>query len=294
VYDGVFMTHRHVRSADGTRIAVFESGNPGGPVVLAVHGFPDNHTVWDGVAAELGQRFRVIAYDVRGAGESDKPHGRRAYHQDRLTEDLLAVLDDLGSGEPVHLLAHDWGSMQLWAPLADPRLAGRVASFVSISGPSLDYAALWLRGRGHAGATARQLLASTYMLVFQLPVIPERLARAGVISRGAAKVGGGDVHRGLAETTNGINLYRANVLRSLFRPSPPRVTVPTLVLVPAEDRFSSPPVASQAPAGHVEDLTVRPVPGGHWVVSQEPALIAGEVAGFFDAHTPATKRKARR
>ncbi len=56
-----------------------ESGNPEGPVLVALHGFPDNHPVWDGVAAELGDEFRFVTYDVRGAGESDKPTATSAY-----------------------------------------------------------------------------------------------------------------------------------------------------------------------------------------------------------------------
>ena len=289
------MTTRHVVSTDGTKLAVHERGNPDGPVVVAVHGFPDNHHVWDGVAAELADRYRVVAYDVRGAGESDQPRGRKAYRQEQLTADLLAVLDAVSPDAPVHLLAHDWGSMQSWDALSDPALAPRFASFTSISGPSLAYAGRWMRGRGHAGATARQLVSSTYMVMFQLPLLPELAARAGVIRRGAEKVGGYDPHRGLAETTNGVNLYRANVLRQLFRTEPRRTLVPTLVLVPTGDRFSSPPVASGAPVPWVDDLTVHEVDGGHWVVLRDPAPIAAEVAAFVDAHeTAPAKSRPRR
>ncbi|RNL81337.1 alpha/beta fold hydrolase [Nocardioides marmorisolisilvae] len=289
------MTTSFVTTTDGLRLAVHEFGRPDAPTIVAVHGFPDSHHVWDGIAAELGDRFRVIAYDVRGAGESDKPRGRKAYHQDQLTADLLAVLDAVSPSEPVHLLAHDWGSMQSWDAVSTPDLAPRFASFTSISGPSLAYASRWLRGRGHLGASVRQVLTSTYMAVFQLPVLPELAARAGVIRRGAEKVGGYDPHRGLAETSNGVNIYRANVLRQLFSDEPRRTLVPTLVLVPREDAFSSPPVASNAPVGWVDDLTVREVDGGHWVVVRDPATIAAEVAAFVEAHLPvAGKRKARR
>lgn len=289
------MTSRFVTSPDGTRIAVHESGNPDGPTIVAVHGFPDSHHVWDGVAAELAARYRVIAYDVRGAGASDQPRGRRSYRQEHLTADLLAVLDAVSPDAPVHLLGHDWGSMQSWDAVSDPGLEHRFASFTSISGPSLAYASRWMRTGGHLGQTARQLLTSTYMLAFQVPVLPELAARAGVIRRGAEKVGGFDPHRGLAETSNGVNLYRANVLRQLFRAEPRPTRVPTLVLVPTEDKFSSPPVASGAPVGWVDDLTVREIAGGHWVVLQDPAPVAAEVAAFVDAHQPvAGKRKARR
>jgi len=158
------MTPQRVRSTDGVELAVYESGDPRNSTIVAVHGYPDNHHVWDGVAELLADKYHVVTYDVRGAGESDQPSGRAAYRMARLTDDFLAVLDAVSPTEPVHLLAHDWGSIQSWPALADPRVAGRVASFTSISGPSLDHAGAWMRGlRQHPGATARQLGHSFYI-----------------------------------------------------------------------------------------------------------------------------------
>src|SRR3954447_14444543 len=119
------MSPRFATSADGVRIAVHESGRPDGPVLVAVHGYPDNHHVWDGVATELADDVRFVAYDVRGAGDSDKPSGRAAYRMERLRDDLAAVLDLVSPDAPVHLLGHDWGSIQLWDPVSEPRFAGR-------------------------------------------------------------------------------------------------------------------------------------------------------------------------
>lgn len=308
--DGVYMTHqdvkplapvrRHVTSADGTRLAVFESGNPEGPVLVAVHGFPDNHAVWDGVAAELGDRFRVITYDVRGAGESEKPSGRAAYRMDRLTEDFRAVIDEVSPDAPVHLLAHDWGSIQSWAPVTDPSFADRIASFTSISGPSLDHAGAWMRDvRSHLGASLRQLLASYYMVLFQIPLVPERLLGLPFVRAGVSRVeldGRPDaatahpLDRGVADLTNGINLYRANVLRRVLLPKPRRTTVPTLVLAPVDDPFARLRVATEAPAPYVDDLTVVEIPGTHWVVTARPDLIAMHVREFADAHRPRETR----
>ena len=142
----------------------------------------------------------------------------------------------------------------LGRPAAGPWLRGKVASFTSISGPSLAYASRWLRQGGHLGPSLRQLLTSTYMALFQLPVLPELAARAGVIRRGAEKVGGFDPHRGLAETSYGVNLYRANVVNQMLRTEPRRTLVPTLVLVPTDDKFSSPPLAAGAPLAYRFDL----------------------------------------
>ena len=59
-----------VDSSDGVRIAVYEEGNPDGPTVVLVHGWPDSHVLWDGVAPLLADRFRIVRYDNRGVGQS--------------------------------------------------------------------------------------------------------------------------------------------------------------------------------------------------------------------------------
>lgn len=278
---------RYVTSVDGVRIAFHEYGDRAGPVIVAVHGYPDNHAVWDRVAAELAD-FRVVAYDVRGAGASDKPTGRAAYRMERLGEDLAAVLDAVSPDAPVHLLAHDWGSIQLWTPIAEPRFAGRVASFTSISGPSLDFAGVWMRDPRHPVSALRQLIASWYMLFFQLPVLPEALLRRAPVERRLGEV----FVRGEADKTNGINLYRANVLGRVLRPRPVRVSVPVQVLVPIADPYSRRTVAAGAPVPYVDDLTVEEVPGGHWVVSDDPALVANRVRSFVARATVPADRPA--
>ncbi len=48
---------RSVIASDGVRLAVRERGNPAAPTVSCVHGFPDDHSVWDGVADELDSVF---------------------------------------------------------------------------------------------------------------------------------------------------------------------------------------------------------------------------------------------
>jgi len=282
------MTQRYATSADGVRIAVHESGAPEAPVLVAVHGFPDNHHVWDGLAGCLAGELRFVTYDVRGAGDSDKPAGRAAYRMERLADDLAAVLDLVSPDRPVHLLGHDWGSVQLWHPLSETRFADRVATFTSISGPSLDHAGAWFRRGGHRAASLRQLLASTYMLAFQLPRLPEAVLRRAPVER----VAGGSFPRSEADLTNGINLYRANVVQRVLRPRPQHVRVPVLVLAPAGDPYVSLAVATQAPVPYVEDLTVQELSGGHWVLAEQPELVAAQVRAFIDNRSAADRKQA--
>src|SRR6201997_3796863 len=156
------------------------------PTILAIHGYPDNHRVWDGVAAQLTDRYNFVAYDVRGAGESTRPANRSGYLFPQLVSDIGAVIDSLGVDE-VHLLAHDWGSIQAWAAVTDDAVMGRIASFTSISGPHLSYAGRFLRSartpRGLVDVV-RQVLGSTYIWFFLCPGVPE----LGIRSRATVKV----------------------------------------------------------------------------------------------------------
>ncbi|WP_455577980.1 SDR family NAD(P)-dependent oxidoreductase [Actinomadura luteofluorescens] len=169
---------RRVRG-DGVDLAVYEQGDRSRPTVLLVHGYPDTHAVWDEVAARLARRFHVVRYDVRGAGASSRPFGRRRYTFEYLMADMEAVLDATAPERKVHLVGHDWGSIQSWEAVCT--MPGRFASFTSISGPCLDHVAHWTR-RNLARPTpanlrraAGQAVRSWYIYFFQTPGLPELL-----------------------------------------------------------------------------------------------------------------------
>ena len=176
-----------VRSGE-VSLSVREHPRDGAPTVVLVHGFPDTQAVWDPVAARLtaDHGLRVVTYDVRGAGGSTAPRSRDGYRLECLVTDLIAVLDHVSPGAPVHLVGHDWGSIALWDAVTseeeDTRLRGRIASFTSISGPSLDHVAPFarkLRTAGDKTALLRQGLRFSYIAAFRLPVLPELLWRGG-------------------------------------------------------------------------------------------------------------------
>jgi pimeloyl-ACP methyl ester carboxylesterase len=275
------VTKRRVQG-DGVDLAVFERGQ--GPTVLLVHGFPDTHAVWDAVAERLAVRFRVVTYDVRGAGASSRPSGRDAYRFEHLVADMRAVLDAVGPPAPVHLAGHDWGSIQSWEALC--AMPERFASYTSISGPCLDHAAHWLRAglRRPSGARAavRQLLHSWYIGAFQIPVLPELVWRhglarrwGGLLERTEGVAEGGHPAPTLAEdAAAGVNLYRANMLARRRTPGVRRTSVPTQVVVATGDAFVTPALAAEAARPFAERLQVRPVQAPHWVPLTQPEEIA--------------------
>jgi pimeloyl-ACP methyl ester carboxylesterase len=279
-----------VTSTDRTRLAVHRSGDPDRPTVVAVHGYPDNHAVWDGVVALLADRYQVVSYDVRGAGDSDKPQGTSSYRMPRLVDDLFTVLTAVSPERPVHLLAHDWGSIQSWPALTDPRATGRISSFTSVSGPSLEHVAAWLRAaHRHPFAALRQLRHSYYVGLFQLPALPEIAIRRGAVDRGVARAravdeaaAAADVPRTDADKINGLQLYRANMLRHLGRGRPATVEVPVQVLAPRSDAFVTVELQTQAPRPYVRSLHSEVIDGGHWVVSDRPEVVARRLADFAE------------
>ncbi|SFC91987.1 Pimeloyl-ACP methyl ester carboxylesterase [Nocardioides terrae] len=280
---------RRVLSTDGVALAVYESGDAANPTVVAVHGYPDDHTVWDGVVALLADDFHVVTYDVRGAGQSEAPRKREGYRISQLVDDLAAVLDATAPDEKVHLLAHDWGSIQSWGAVTDPRFADRLADFTSVSGPSLDMAADWLRRvDSHPLASLRQLASSYYIGVFQAPFLPEALVRAGILDKlvsHSAHAGGGDAtgaeRRPPRDLINGLELYRANLLGKMARPAPGRAVVPVQVLAPTHDPHVTSRLQREAPAPYVDVLVAHEIPGNHWVVAQRPELVVQHLRDFI-------------
>lgn len=270
-------------------LAIRERGDPARPPVLLLHGYPDSQSVWDRVAGLLADEFHVISYDVRGAGQSGRPDANADYRLERLADDLRAVVDAVSPKRPVHLIAHDWGSIQAWEALGVADAGRRFASFLSISGPCIDHVGEYLRGlrQGAGQAPVRpfldQLWRSWYILAFQLPALPELVWRAGLgrlwpkvlsLSEGIA------VDSSPTQTEDGAagpRLYRANVLARLRRPLPRTVDLPVTLLILRDDPHVSARLTRslvEFQAARLPRLQVRELPGGHWMPLAQPGRLA--------------------
>ncbi len=253
----------------GAELAVFEYGRepgPGVPTLVLVHGYPDDHRVYLPVIRRLAATHHLVAVDTRNAGQSVAVSGN--YRISVLVDDLFAVLDAVAV-PGVHLVGHDWGSIQGWAAVADPRAEGRIARFTSISGPDLGHFRRWARSRlrtpGRWPELAGQLLRSWYIGAFQLPVLPELFWQVALRRRYERSVG----RRVGADPLRGLALYRALRSPSGLRPRLPAVTVPVHVVVPVQDPFLSPALV-EGLGEWVEDLRVTRVDAGHWWPETRP------------------------
>jgi pimeloyl-ACP methyl ester carboxylesterase len=269
---------------------------PDRPTVVLVHGYPDDQGTWAPLLAALPrERLHLVTYDVRGAGRSDAPQHRSGYRTSLLVDDLVAVLDAvLAPGARAHLVGHDWGSVQLWDAVAaeshDPRLRGRIASFTSISGPSLDHLAWLSRHPGGRGpALLGQLGHSWYVMAFQLPVLPELVWRLGhgrirAIMAAAERLPADHWGPDLAgNAVRGLGLYRANARAGGRRRGPVRTDVPVLVVHPVHDRVLTRVTTEGLDVG-CSDVRVVEVDAGHWVIATDPATVAALVTEHVDTH----------
>ena len=305
------LTERFVRNGD-IQLAVYECGDPDAETIILVHGWPDTHHLWTNVVPLLVDRFRVVSYDTRGHGRTTDPKGWRPFTLGELAADLRVVADAVSPARPVHVLAHDWGSVQVWEAVCEPHAELRIASFTSVSGPNLDHLGAWVR-RSFSRPTPKsiwgpvsQLFASGYTAFFQTPVLPRLvfgLAASEARWKRLLKLIEGTpperIHLGETfkhDMVSGLRIYRANIVARLRRPRERHTTVPIQLIVNTRD-------IAVRPAGFAdehkwtEQIWRRDIPAGHWSPFSHPQVLAAAVIELADtlggAEPPRALRRAR-
>lgn len=283
--------HQFVESPDGVRLAIYQSGQPEGPAIVLVHGFPDSHVLWDGVVPLLAKRFRIVRYDNRGVGQSSVPKPVSAYTMTRFADDFAAVIDELSPDRPVHVLAHDWGSVGVWEYLSRSGASDRVASFTSVSGPSqdqlVDYILSGLRRPWRPRTFARavsQLFRLTYMVLFSIPVLVPMvlwiaLSSATIRRTMVDNISTDQIHHSATlarDAAHSVKTYPANYFRAFSGrrrgKGVPVVNVPVQLIVNTMDRYVR-PYGYDATARWVPRLWRRDIKAGHFSPMSHPQEI---------------------
>jgi pimeloyl-ACP methyl ester carboxylesterase len=125
-------------SSDGYRIATYASGPIDGPLLILIHGWPEIAYSWMRTVPALTQAgYRVVAYDLRGFGASDAPHGIHHYGITQMVADLEHVFS-AQNREHATLVGHDWGGIIMWH--AARMLADKFDRLISICTPHVKHA----------------------------------------------------------------------------------------------------------------------------------------------------------
>ena len=263
--------HRQV-SVGSVRLHVASCGQ--GPPVVLLHGFPEFWYSFRNQLPALAEAgFEAIAPDLRGYNESDRPRGVAHYRAKALVDDVAGLIRSLApQDEQAVVVGHDWGGIIAWRLAAlYPQLVRRL---VILNAPHPAHY------RRTLATNPMQWLRSSYVGIFQLPFLPERLIAAGdfrVLERGFRTqpkhkdaFTDEDIQRykqamrhGLSEP---LNYYRA-ALRyggDLFSP-PQEIVPPTLVIWGESDPFLSVQL-TEGLEKYVRTLQVVRLPGiSHWV-----------------------------
>ena len=265
---------------------VAEAGPEAGPPTILLHGFPEFWYGWRhqiGPLSEAG--LRLVIPDQRGYGLSDKPHGVGAYHLDKLAADVIALADARGFAT-IRLVGHDWGGLVAWWVAS--HYPDRIARLAILNAPHPGVVGSYIRR--HPG----QWLRSSYVGLFQLPVLPEQLLKmdrcralrhALTSTSRPGAFAPSDLDRYVAAwlqpgaMTAMLNWYRA--LAQLPRTEPPRVRAPTLILWGEQDTALQPGLA-EASLDLCDDGRIAWFPQAtHWLAHEEPAAVNTALQDFL-------------
>lgn len=280
-------TSHRIQSGNLTLSATCYGSEENTPILL-VHGYPDDSAIWHKVAPLLAADFYVITYDVRGCGRSDIPRSQKHYGMRYLYADMINVIKALSPNRPVHLVGHDWGSIQSWETATEPGADQYITSFTTISGPCLDHVGLGLKESftSRPLSSINQLLHSWYIGFFHLPLLAPTLWKVGLDKAWPALVQAlenieadpSPLQR--RNGVNGINLYRANIVKHLFTPRERFAQVPVQLIVAQKDTYVTAALLSNVDQWasqlerHEMDVT-------HWgAMLDKPEQTADLIRGF--------------
>jgi len=256
-----------------------------GKLLLLLHGFPDFWYVWRFQISALAKHFRVVAPDLRGYNETDKPKGVDKYMLNFLTEDVLGLIHALGEKKAI-IIGHNWGGAIAWSLAAYHPEATEKLVVLNAPHPNAyttRTSSLW-----------KQLQKSWYVFFFQTPDVPEE-----VLSRNSYSFLKNMLLSSLVKKevltdedisayanawskpgalTAAINYYRANmnpaILFSERKMAFPRIKSPTLVVWGEQDVALSKDLIIDTDEFVDAPYSIKYFPScGHWVQLEEPGLV---------------------
>lgn len=260
-----------------------------GPLMLMLHGFPEFWYSWRHQIPEFASDFKVVAPDLRGYNDSDKPALQSAYVMKELIRDVEGIIRGLGYEKCV-LVAHDWGGAIAWNfAYAYPEMLEQLIIM------NCPHSAKF----SESFRTPQQLLRSWYMFFFQLPLIPELFIESQdyqfienafkgmAINKSAFSKEDIDAYKDAAAKRGAIKAM-INYYRNIFGPENFNqnwsiLEVPTLMIWGEEDAVLG-KESTYGTEAYVKDFQIKYIPNcGHWVHQEQPQLVNEYMREFLAA-----------
>ena len=250
-----------------------------GPLMLMLHGFPEFWYSWRHQIPEFASHFKVVALDLRGYNDSDKPQNQLAYVMDEFVRDVEGVIKGLGYDKCV-LVGHDWGGAIAWVfAYAHPEMVERLIVL------NIPHPAKFAQGL----RTPQQLLRSAYIFLFQLPWLPELLLQSSdyqaietafkgmAIAQSAFTPADIEAYKNAAAKrgalTAMLNYYRNVFQQRMLNESWSVLEVPTLMIWGENDTALGKEL-TYGTEHYVRNLQIKYIPNcSHWVQQEQPLLV---------------------
>ena len=277
--------HEYI-TTNGVKLHYVTQGN--GALMLMLHGFPEFWYSWRHQIPAFAPDYQVVALDLRGYNDSDKPKAQSAYVMDEFIKDIEGVITGLGYDKCI-LVGHDWGGAIAWHfAYSRPQM---VEKLIVLNIPHPAKMAEGLR-------TPQQLLRSWYMFLFQLPEIPEALIQAsdyqlietmmtaGVVNKSSFTKADIEAYKNAVAKrgalTAMLNYYRNISQQRMLNTDWSILEVPTLMIWGESDVALGKELTNNTEA-YVRNLQVKYIPNcSHWVQQEQPQLVNRYMQEFLE------------
>lgn len=267
-----------------------------GPLIVFLHGFPEFWNSWRYQIPFFSKKFKVVALDMRGYGETDRPSHMNDYRIEKLVGDTVELVHSISPEGAKAIVGHDWGGAISWA--------------TSMMAPSITEK-LIVMNAPHPGVVQRnafnnynQMQKSWYMFFFLLPDVPETVLTRNnfellknmfnISIKRKDKFSPSDVESFVSSwnkkggITGGLNYYRANLNAdfwgNLYENIPfPKIEVPTLQIWAEDDIFLGKELTDGTNEFINAPFFLRTIPNcGHWVQQEAPEEVNQIMSEFLE------------
>ncbi len=277
--------HHDTIHTNGIKLHYVTQGE--GPLMLFLHGFPEFWYSWRHQIPEFATDHKVVALDLRGYNESDKPEAQSAYVMAEFIKDVKGVIEGLGYDRCL-LVGHDWGGAIAWSfAYAYPELVDRLIIL------NLPHPAKFAEGL----RTPQQLLRSAYIFFFQIPLLPELLIQLNdyqvletafkgmAVNKNAFSDDDIEAYKNAFARrdtlTAALNYYRNVFAQGLTSRDWGILTTPTLMIWGEADTALGKEL-TYGTEKYVQDFRIRYIPHcSHWVQQEQPQLVNQFIREFL-------------
>lgn len=281
------ISHRMIQTSS-IRLHITQAGPKSGPVLIFLHGFPEFWYSWRHQISYFANRgYRVIVPDQRGYHLSDKPAAVSDYRIPVLAQDVLEILQAEGIDQAEMLVGHDWGGALSWYLAEHHGTHFKRVAILNVPHP--------LTMRREILTSWSQLKKSWYILLFQLPGIPERLlmkdecfALTTMMQKTAPKhtFSKADLQKYVEAwqqphaIKSMLNWYRA-AIRYPPQMRQQRITIPLLLIWGMKDHALNSIMAAPSLLTCENSRLVEIPEASHWVQNDSPDEVNGALTAFL-------------